>query len=373
MKSVKYPLQVAFIGGGINSAVGYAHFCAARLDGCFNLVSGCFSRNHDINKKSAEYYGVDSKRVYSNWKFLLEKEFNILDAVIVLTPTPDHSELVLFALSLGVPVICEKSLGVSSGECYEIEKVRSDKSGFLAVTFNYSGYPMVRELKTVLEKGKLGKLQQIHIEMPQEGFLRKNVSPQQWRCNDYVIPTVSLDLGVHVYHLVDFITGGKKPIKLLGDQASYSQVSHVIDNVYCIAHYEDDVRVVCWWGKSALGCRNGLRVRVFASEGSADWYQESPEILQISNNNGNRVCLDRCSPDISIASLHRYNRFKPGHPSGFIEAFANLYVDIAECLTNDKPESSKSEYVHGSLDAARGLEFLERISESSKLEKWLRV
>lgn len=366
------PLQVAFVGGGVHSAVGYAHFNASRLDGHFRVVAGCFSRDAAHNQLSASTYGIDPEKAYPTWQALLEAEAGKLDAIIVLTPTPSHADIVLSAVKAGYPVICEKALGMSSDECFQIEQARQDRQGYLAVTFNYSGYPMVRELRRMIRAGKLGKLQQVHIEMPQEGYLRLGANPQSWRRSDYGIPTVSLDLGVHVHHLVDFITDGKKPLSVVGDQARYGQFDEVVDNVYCMAHYEDDIRMVSWWGKSALGYRNGLRIRVYGSEGSAEWYQIEPEVLRFSDNQGCTQLLDRGAAAAGLALELRYNRFKAGHPSGFIEAFANLYADIASDLRQSRLGQPRSnEFVYGALDAARGMSFLEKVSVSAVRREWL--
>lgn len=356
------PLRLGFIGGALNSAVGYTHFNASRLDGHFRVEAGCFSRNAEHNENSACVYGVLPERTYPSWQILLEREQAAIDALVVLTPTPDHAEMVIAALDTGYPVICEKALAVSSAECHAINEAVRRNQGYLAVTYNYSGYPMVRELRRMVAEGRLGKLQQIHIEMPQEGFLRRAAAPQGWRLRDYALPTVSLDLGVHVHHLVDFISGGKKPLEVMGDQATYGQFGGIVDNVYCLARYQDDVRVQAWWGKTALGYRNGLRIRVFGSKGSAEWYQMEPEDLRWADDDGHHFVLDRGSGEVEIAKTQRYNRFKAGHPSGFIEAFANLYADIAEELRACKAGgSAKMQFVYGGAHAEEGLRFLEAI------------
>ena len=360
------PLRVAFIGGALNSAVGYTHFNASRLDGHFRVEGGCFSRHMEHNELSAHTYGVMPARTYDNWQTLLERERSKLDAIVILTPTPTHADIVLAALEAGYPVICEKSLGVSSDECCQINTSVKKRGGFLAVTYNYSGYPMVRELRRMIMEGRLGTVQQIHIEMPQEGYLRDGANPQEWRKRDYAVPTVSLDLGVHVHHLVDFITGGKKPLRVFGDQSSYGQFQGVIDNVYCLAQYEDDIKVQSWWGKTALGYRNGLRIRAFGSISSAEWYQMVPEDLHFSDNAGHHFILDRGSSEATTAQESRYNRFKAGHPSGFVEAFSNLYADIAESLRAyliGKPLIN--DFVHDAVISKEGLYFLECISNSA--------
>lgn len=365
-------LSIAFVGGAINSAVGYTHFNASRLDGHFKVEAGCFSRHAEQNENSARTYGVQPERSYADWQTLLKSEKGAIDAVVILTPTPSHAEIAIAAVEAGYPVICEKALGTSSDECKQIAEAVKAHHGYLAVTYNYSGYPMVRELKRMISEGRFGRLQQIQIEMPQEGFLRVNANPQAWRRKDYAVPTVSLDLGVHVHHLVDFLSSGLKPLALVGEQASYGQLPGIIDNVYCIARYEQDMRVQAWWGKTALGHRNGLRIRVYGEKASAEWYQMDPEVLRWADNDGHHYLLDRGSSEAKTAQEPRYNRFKAGHPSGFIEAFANLYADFAEETRGVLQGTEvKSPYVYGAQHAAEGMRFMEAISESSKSQSWV--
>jgi predicted dehydrogenase len=365
------PLKIAFIGGALNSAVGYTHFNASRLDGHFRVVAGCFSSHMEQNELTARTYGISADRVHANWQELLDKEHSRLDAIVILTPTPSHADIAIACLDAGYPVVCEKALGVSSEECRRIDAAVMKNDGYLAVTYNYSGYPMIRELRRMIREGHFGQLQQIHIEMPQEGYLRLGANPQEWRLHDYSVPTVSLDLGVHVHHLIDFLTCGNKPQSVVGDQSNYGQFNGLIDNVYCIAQYQDELRVQAWWGKTALGLRNGLRVRVFGSKASAEWYQMNPEDLQWADNDGHYYVLDRGSGEAKTAQESRYNRFKAGHPSGFVEAFANLYADIAEDLRSFRQNGSAgSDYVYGSDHARDGLEMLEKISLSAVQKEW---
>lgn len=368
------PLRLGFIGGSIHSAIGYTHFNSSRLDGHCRVDSGCFSRRASDNDQTAHTYGIAAERTHATWGELLDREREALDAIVVLTPTPDHCEMVIAALDAGYAVICEKALATSSAECRAIGEATSRNRGFLAVTYNYSGYPMVRELRSLIANGSLGRLHQIHIEMPQEGFLRQAAAPQAWRLKDYAVPTVSLDLGVHVHHLVHFLTQGKRPLEVVGEQSTYGKFEGIVDNVYCLARYEDDLRVQSWYGKTALGYRNGLRIRVFGSQASAEWFQMHPEDLRLSRADGSHMLLDRGSGDTAVAQQARYNRFKPGHPSGFIEAFANLYADIAGHLRHHRSgKSAPDDFVYGARQSEDGLRFLELIARSASHRSWQSV
>ncbi|MCU7946754.1 MAG: Gfo/Idh/MocA family oxidoreductase [Candidatus Thiodiazotropha sp. (ex Cardiolucina cf. quadrata)] len=368
-------LKLGFIGGSIDSAVGATHKISSQMDDRWVLSAGCFSKHDSSNFKTASAWGVAPERVYPSYHELLAAEVNQLDAVAVLTPTPSHTEVVLAALEHGYPVICEKALTKTVVEAKSIKRALDMRKGFLAVTYNYTGYPMVRELQAIAHSGRLGKLQQIHIEMPQEGYLRldKNnnkLKPQTWRLKDDQIPTLSLDLGVHLHHMIHFLSG-ERPIELVAVNNNYGFFYDITDNTMCIARYTNDLDCQIWFGKSALGNSNGLQVRVYGEEGSAEWLQMQPETI-IQHDNKGRVCtLQRSSVDLMLANDTRYNRFKAGHPAGFIEAFANLYVDIADSLEMyKKGENQSVPWVFGVDVALEGLVMLETMEQSATERIW---
>lgn len=369
--------EVGFIGGGYQSAVGYTHKIASHMDNCWKLVAGCFSQDIVKNKVTASQWGVPQNRLYENWQELLEKEKGKLDAIVILSPTPEHLIMVVTALEAGFPVICEKSLACSVEEIHQIKKVLKQKKGFLAVTYNYSGYPMLRELKDRIEKGVLGKITQMQIEMPQEGFIRldsegNQPAPQPWRLVDGAVPTVSLDLGSHVHHIAAFLTG-ETPQSVVADQASYGWFNNIVDSVMCMVRYTNNMQCQMWYGKTALGHRNGLSVRLYGDKAAAEWTQSHPEELYLAFQNGDKVVVDRAS-NVTVASQPRYNRFKPGHPSGFMEAFANLYMDIAFCLEQYLEQGDyKSPYVYGLEHALEGMHLFEAINQSAKTSQWVNL
>lgn len=371
------PLLIGFIGGSIESAVGQTHKIASQMDGRWKLVAGCFSRTSDINKETAEHWGLNDQQTYETWSELLKHEQGKLDAVVILTPTPSHTEIVIEALTLGYGVICEKALASSTQQATEIANAIKKTQGFLAITYNYSAYPMVRELRSLIQKDTLGNIQQIQIEMPQEGFIRLNDQgkpnlPQSWRLEDRDIPTISLDLGSHAHHLIHFLSG-EKPLSVVANQSNLGHFSNIIDNVMCMALYTNQLQAQIWYSKTALGHRNGLRVRVYGTKASAEWYQLNPEELVLNYNKGTREIIDR-GTITSLASELRYNRFKAGHPSGFIEAFANLYNDIADALISFKSNAqSSNNFVYGIEHALEGCHLLDAINESSKNKKWVDI
>ncbi len=370
----KPPLSLGFIGGAIDSAVGYVHFAASMLDNKCSLKAGCFSKDSEKNEQSAETYGVAPDRTYSTWQKMLECEKDKLDAIVVLTPTPHHAEVVKACLDAKIPVICEKALAVNSAEAKSIKETRDKSKGFLAVTYNYSGYPLVRELRNLIKKGTLGKILHFQVEMPQEGFIRVDAKgnkpkPQSWRLVDGEIPTIYLDLAVHLHQLIDYVIG-EKPISVVANQDSDGWFKNIIDNVSCLCRYTNNVQGHVWFSKSALGSRNGLKLRIYGSKASAEWLQVNPEEMLLSFADGHRQILDRAST-VEISNQQRYTRFKAGHPAGFIEAFANLYSDIAQSLQDYKANGTwQSNEVFSVELALEGLKFLESMVKSTQTKQW---
>ena len=371
------PMSLGFIGGSLNSAVGYTHFVSSTMDKNWTLNAGCFSTNKQRNRESAQVYGVAANHVYDSWQEMIKNEQGRLDAIAILTPTPAHFETVIACLKEGIPVICEKSLVTNSVDAKKILELRNRKKGFLAVTYNYSGYPMVRELRNMIQKGTLGRILHFQAEMPQEGYIRVDTQgnkpvPQSWRLSDGKVPIIHLDLGSHLHQLIHYLLD-QKPLDVVADQNSFGWFPDVIDNVTCLCRYSKGIQGQMWFSKSALGHRNGLRLRIYGSDASAEWYQMSPEELVMSFSDGQRQIVDRAST-VEVANMRRYNRFKSGHPAGFIEAFANLYGDIADCLEQYKSTGKwTSENVFGAELALEGIRMIEAMVKSIDKRSWSKV
>ena len=371
-------MKVGFIGGGTDSAIGRAHFSAIHIDRKFSLDAGVFSIDSSANRASGDFYGVDSKRVYESIPEFLIAERENIDAVIVLSPTPLHYEHINQVFDAGIPVISEKALCANSHDAVALAQRVSEENQFLSVTFTYTGYPMVREIREMVASGALGDVFSCHVEMPQESFIRISSSgnkpvPQSWRQLDYEIPSVTLDLGTHVVNLLEFLTSDQ--IARVCALANHSgEVSNLIDNVMVLGELQSGVPISLTWNKVALGKRNGLACTIYGSKGALSWEQENPEYLRFAGKDGAIQILDRSHSMITVASQNRYQRFKMGHPAGYIEAFANLYHDIAaDLLAFKSKEVINNPYTHSAANSVHGLAVLEAIHESATAKKWIEI
>ena len=291
------PREIAFVGGALNSAIGNVHRIASQMDGRFSLVGGCFSRNPRTNAETAENWGIGAGRVYADVHELIDAEQGRLDAVAVLTPVFSHAPIITALIEKGFNVISEKPLVSDFDEADRLQSALQRTGGRLLVTFNYTGYPMIRELRERIRRGDFGVIKHIRLTMQQESFVKRdaqgnNISPQSWRLEDRTIPTVSLDLGMHVVHLQQFLMPGA-PSSVLSRMDSFGAFDEVVDDVDIMYRCEGGLYVHGWWSKSAAGHANGLSVEVFGSEGSARWVQMEPELLKLRNTTGVESAIHR--------------------------------------------------------------------------------
>ena len=205
--------------------------------------------------------------------------------------------------------------------------------------------------------------------MPQQGFLKKNrdgnvPEPQKWRLMERKdIPKISLDLGVHVVNLMRFLTD-KDLESVYCVQASYGEFHGVIDFVCSTVSFEGGALGQLNYGKCSLGEENGLEVKIYGKKGSLVWRQTNSETICLTNEHGENKQITSSSNNLIVAGEKRYHRFKPGHPTGFIESFANHYKDIFHAFKTRK-ESKFNKYNFGVECAEIDLETLELFNFSA--------
>tara|TARA_A100001015_G_C15022960_1_gene728953 strand:+ start:1853 stop:2962 length:1110 start_codon:yes stop_codon:yes gene_type:complete len=364
--------NLGVIGGSIKSTIGQTHFISSKLDGKWKFISGVFSRNSKDNIKSAIKYGIDKKRIYKDIPIFLKKEKSKIDAILLLTDTPSHVKILKKIFSQSIPVICEKPLFSNKNEVKKLEKFVKQKQ-FLRVTYNYSGYPLIREIKKIIKKRKIGEIKQFNFEMIQDSFvgnISKNIKPKKWRLKDGFIPNLSHDLGSHLIYLC-FYLFDKFPTKVNAKYFSSLNFKNLIDNGYFWLNLNKKIYGKITLSKTIYGSRNDLILRITGDKGSVLWKHTNPEQIIFTNEKGVNQILDRGS-SVYEAKKNRYNRYKVGHPDGFLEAFANIYGDIYEDLIDYK--NGKKEKNFNDLKISKKIvNFFDKASYSNKYGKWINI
>jgi len=363
-------LRLAIIGGGLRSTIGKAHFIAIKESSKFEICFGCFSREKKINYRSGKAYELKNNQIYNNWKIMIKENFSKIDAVLILLPTPQHFSVLNFIIKCNLPVICEKPLVTSRYQAQKLIDQTKKSKIFIGTTYNYPGFPLLREMFYQIKSNKIGKINNFIFEMHQDSLVRLRKKIKKWRLIDKFIPTIISDLGSHLFFLTKLFFE-KKPLKLLSSFHKSKKIKNIVAEAKILLKYKNDLNGLLLISKNSIGQRNDLKLRVYGEKGSLIWSIKKPEILEVYKNNGNMYLLDRGSKNL-IGNYKNYSNYSPGHPLGFVEAFSNLYKDLGTCLNNylnNKP--FKNQFLFDHHDALDVANFFEATSISNKKNKWI--
>ncbi|GAA5501890.1 hypothetical protein Dxin01_01629 [Deinococcus xinjiangensis] len=370
-------LRWCMVGGGNDAFIGAVHRLAANLDGHYELMAGALSSTPEKSRASGEALGLPTDRIYGTWQEMLEQERQRPDPVEVIsivTPNHLHFPVALGAVQAGFHVICDKPLVHTTEQAYALQKAVQDAGNVFAVTYNYSGYPMIRQARQMVRGGQLGQLRKVVVEYHQ-GWLSRDDSGKQaaWRTNPALSgPAGALgDIGTHAEQLLSFVTGLEIE-SLCADLTSFVDGRQVDDDANVLLRFKGGAKGVLTCSQIEVGRENDLRLAIFGTQGSLSWRQEEPNVLIFDPLDAPRQMLTRGSPWLS-QEAQDFTRLPAGHPEAFIEGFANIYREVARHIValgkGERPEPNFPTI----LDGVRGVEFVETALNSARSDsKWLK-
>ena len=378
-------LRMGMIGGGRGAFIGGVHRIAAAIDGEIDLVCGAFSSKPEKSKASGADLYLPPNRVYESYQEMIEKEKELpegerMDFVSIVTPNHMHVPPAKMALENGFPVICDKPLAFSLEEAKELKEV-VDRTGLtFALTHNYTGYPMVKQARDMVNEGKFGKIRKVVVEYPQ-GWLSKAVEKGDnkqaaWRTDPKQagISSAMGDIGTHAENLAEFITGLQ--IKsICADLTSFGEGRELDDDGSMLLRFDNGAKGVLHASQVAAGEVNDLNIRVYGEKGGLEWHQHIPDVLtvkwldqpdQIYRAGADRAYLGE--------SAMAHVRTPAGHPEGYLEGFANIYRNFAMTLRarmqGNEPDPQHLDFPDID-DGVRGMAFIENAVASGKSDqKW---
>ena len=374
-------IKIGFVGGGPNSFIGYSHRLAARFDNRFEFVAGVFSRDINKSQKFGTSLGLDTQRCYDDYFLMAKQESKRTDgieALGIMTPSGDHYKIAKPFIENKVHIISDKPLTATVDEAIKLEKIVKKHKVVFALTHNYSAYPMLREAKSIIEKGKIGKVMLINVEYPQGytvGIKKKEeASILKWRLDKNMCgPSMILsEIGTHAYHLLRYVTNLEVK-EVAAEVNSLSSELTVDDNAFLLLRMNNNSRGIVWVSSAATGGENGLKIRVYGNKGSVEWYQDDPNHLKFTELGEPTKIITRASKTVSNLSLQS-SRVAAGHPEGFFEAFANIYTEFADSIQKRK-KNKKFNYVHPTInDGVKGIKFIFAAKKSSdQNSKWIKL
>jgi predicted dehydrogenase len=370
------PLKLGMVGGGEGAYIGNIHRISARLDNGFQLVAGAFDVDAARGRRFAESIGIDELRAYGDYQAMLQaesKRADRLDAVAICTPNHTHFAIAKAFLEAGFDVICEKPLTTTLEDAVALEACVAKTGRFMGVTYTYSGYPMVHEAREMVAAGLLGAIRVVQVEYPLEWMAtaieHQGNAQAAWRTDPKKSGRGGSigDIGTHAYHLAGLVTGLKLE-SLSADLATFVPGRALDDNAHVMMRYEGGARGLLWSSQVAIGCSNGVRLRVFGDKGALTWFQEQPNELEFTKLQGRTERIKRGADDLSDATKAR-TRTPPGHPEGYLEAFGNLYAGFAEAIRarqQGRQPAPIGQNIPGVRDGLKGVAFVDAVVDSAQ-------
>lgn len=357
-------LRMGMIGGGPGAFIGPIHRIAAELDREIELVAGVFSSDAGRSRAAAGDYGIDVARGYPDLPAMLAAEKardDGIDFVAIVTPNHNHLPSARAALDAGLPVISDKPMTATLNEALELAAIVERSERPFALTYTYSGYPLVREAKARVAAGEFGEIRKVVVEYPQGWLAQLSESKQaEWRGDPAQAGAGGCigDIGVHAFHLAEFVTG-LEVTRLMADLGTVVPGRTLDDDCSVFLRFVNGARGVLLASQVAIGELNGLNIRVYGDKGSLAWRQDVPNTLTLHHGDGRMEIIRAGDASLGPAAASR-TRTPGGHPEGYLEAFANLYRDFA-CLLRGEP----APMLPGLRDGLRSMAFIDTAVRAS--------
>ena len=372
-------LRLGMVGGGQGAFIGAVHRFAARLDDDYELVAAALSSDAGRALDSGRALRLEPQRTYADFRDMAQREAarpDGIDVVSIVVPNHLHFAVASAFLEAGIHVLCDKPLATRLEDGLKLQQLAARHGCLFGLTHNYSGYPLVRAARDLVAAGELGEIRIVQVEYAQDWLaqpIEDNGDRQAaWRTDPALAgPAGCLgDIGSHAAHLAEFVTG-MVPREISADLSSLVPGRRVADHVQMQLRYANGARGMLWASQVASGEENGLRLRVYGARASLRWQQEAPNELWLSAQGEPARRWTRGMPGLPAAAAAA-SRLPPGHPEGFIEAFAQLYRDFAHDVRAHQARTSLERKVPGLEAGIRSLQLIEAALASNEANaRWV--
>jgi len=372
-------IQLGVVGGGPKSWIGHVHRISSRFDNQYEIVAGVFSRNSKLSKSFGQTLGILKERCYSNFREMAEREAERKDGinvVAIMTPPSSHQIIAEKFIDKNIHVISDKPFAGNLTQAKKLfKKIKSNKKIKYALTHNYSAYPMVREAKVLVEKGKIGKVEYVNVEYVQDWSDGENISQKnakkkfKWKIDKNIVGASAVlnEIGSHAYHMATYISGLKGET-IFADIKQVSNKVKMDNNAQVMINFNNGAKGMFWTSVMARGGVYGLRIRIFGSKGSLEWVQNDPNYLRLNPARGAVKLLERDFHNAKFST--KFSRIKFGHPEGYLDAFANIYREFAHSI---KYKSKKRFFYPNEDEGLETAKFINACKISSKRKKWVKI
>jgi predicted dehydrogenase len=368
-------IRLGMVGGGRGAFIGAVHRIAARIDDQYDLVAGAFSATEEKSRASGADLGLDPARCYGDYVEMARREARRkdgIDAVAIVTPNHLHAPVAMEFLKRGIHVICDKPLTAHLAEAKKLAKAVEASGAIFALTHNYTGYPMLRHARAMVQAGDLGDIRVVQAEYAQDWLATDLEATGQkqaaWRTDPAQTGAGGStgDIGTHAFNALSFVTGLEVEA-LAADLTAFVPGRRVDDNGNVLMRFKGGAKGSLWCSQVATGHENDLTLRVYGTKAGISWTQGDPNQMWVMPLGAPKQLITRAGAGANAAAA-RVSRVPPGHPEGYLEGFANIYIEAARAIIARRDGSDLDPAVTfpGIAEGVAGVAFVDACVRSSK-------
>ena len=374
-------LRLGMVGGGQGAFIGAVHRIASRIDDRYELVAGCLSSSADKALLSAKEIGIDSNRSYPDFQTMAESEASREDGiqvVSIVTPNHMHASPAIEFIKKGIHVICDKPMTATMEDAKELHNVVKNSNAHFILTHNYSGYPVVREMRRLVKEGVIGDVRVVKGSYLQGWLAKKEedngLKQAEWRTDPLRSGAAGAvgDIGSHTMHLLEFVSHHKL-VSLAADLSIFVPGRRLDDDASILIRMDNDVKGSLWISQVAVGEENNLKISIYGEKGALHWAQENPNYATLCTHGELDKTITRGGPihkDSSMANV----RVPPGHPEGYLEGFAQIYTDVADVIQGSSKASQLLDILPNAEDGLHIMKFINAsVKSSNNNSEWINI
>lgn len=372
-------IRLGMVGGGTGAFIGYVHRVAARIDGDYDLVAGALSSRPEVALESGRNIGLADDRIYTSYEEMAKAEAarpDGIEAVSIVTPNHMHYGPAKAFLEVGIHVICDKPITSTLEDARKLAAIKPKNGARFLLTHNYTGFPLIRQARELVASGALGKIRVIQVEYPQDWLTEPTTDDNKqasWRTDPARSGAGGAigDIGTHAYNLARFVSDLKTD-SVSADLTSFVEGRQLDDNVHIMLRFQGGAKGMLWASQVAVGCENGLQLRVYGDKGGIEWRQDNPNYMWFTEFGKPRQLLTRGGAISGDAASTMNVRIPAGHPEGYLEAFATLYSQFAAVIRGEG--AAYEDLLPTLADGVEGMEFIMASVQSSQNDgKWTKL
>ena len=377
---MKNKIRLGILGGGGDSLIGIVHRIAASMHDSFDIIGGVFNPDYNENLKFAEKIGLDKRRVYADYEKMIEEELKLdenkrIQVVSILTPNFLHYPMAKKLLENNFNVICEKPMTTTFEEAIDLENIYKSKNLTFAVTYTYTGYPMIRQMKEMIKSGVIGDIQRVDLQYYQ-GWINPIIHDSSKRSKTWRLQPAKSgisccigDIGTHAFDMLEYVTGME--VKELLSDLNYIYDDNTMDvDGTILIRFSDKIKGVIRASQIATGEENNFTVAIYGKNGGLKWEQQNPNYLyHLSETEPMKVLKPGHDYNSNFAKIS--SKLPPGHPEGMFDSMANIYYGVAREINGNKEFDGEYPTLN---DGLRGMLFIEKAVESHKSgNTWIKL